>query len=637
MDATALNFHDNSGGREDQSGMMNYNIITGSFTNTDYGELPCLEDSTATDKSDSVGTSPSTGNEMTVQRSWTATEKSGNIITNASLGNKFSAEKVSMPVTTNRAVGKKTRKTAALLECDECKATFRLPQDLIKHKKLHAGEQLYQCHICGRMYTRRDNMRLHMRIHVKERPFSCTQCGETFRYRPNLTRHKHIKHGLPKAYSLSPSRSATSRERIERSILTGLLPNYNVYAQRGATDMQGMTSMIDTMQSTSQSSSTSALLDSVHFRPTVSQPSNSPTGGIPQHVANNQSMPVIGQVYSLSETQQQQSPATTVTSAIVSTATTASKFSVRSDLNHLIKSGHHQGKPMSSNSRSSESVPFSHNQNAFERRNPETESSGSGGEGADAFTVHWKRVENRGTTQEGLIQQNLESDTNTTSWCVTGEVPTKNSSPAVAHNYITSSTNQSLNSEQIVTEFSNTDKSDNKPINTSIKEEDRDEEEITMVTASTHDEPSERDEQRGQDKSPSRLTIPRINLKIGDRNLASSVSRRKQMLPLRLSMGKPSTGIAKAMPFRHENTGDLNRPVSLDETAEAGADAACESCDRFREFLCQHCEISFPDLSTFMIHRGCHGRDSPFQCNACGYCCKDRVEFNAHIIKGHFM
>ncbi|XP_071943178.1 uncharacterized protein [Antedon mediterranea] len=54
-------------------------------------------------------------------------------------------------------------------------------------------------------------------------------------------------------------------------------------------------------------------------------------------------------------------------------------------------------------------------------------------------------------------------------------------------------------------------------------------------------------------------------------------------------------------------------------------------------FKCVHCQIIFLDHVMYTIHMGCHGFREPFECNICGYKCKDRYEFASHLARGkHF-
>ncbi|XP_070544361.1 uncharacterized protein [Ptychodera flava] len=563
-------------------------------SNMDYGELPCLEDGTATDKSDSVGTSPIMG-----------------------IPDRMEYRVYESPRKTQT---RRTKKAMTMLHCDECKATFRLPQDLLKHKKLHKGEQLFECHICGRTYTRRDNMKLHMRIHIKERPFSCAQCGETFRYRPNLTRHKHIKHGLPKAYSLTPSKTKSSG--IDRSVLTGLLPDYNFYAQHNALTLQntGMPSVAGPTQPVAQRTQPTSI--PIDPRNAGYHRQNNITGVMTHQQTNySPSMPVIGQVYSLNQSQlSTTSPVTTVATTHTSKANVEMKAD---DRNKQMKSQKQQMKSQKQLKSFSESVSSLNTDSDMQVNVQDQEGSGSGGEGInDGFTIHWRVLQSEGVLQNS--QQSPDS-LNRAGTMKTGGVFARDFHEGQSDEAGLQPTLSTDSEESGQRSLQGQDQD-----NALIIHEDREEGVAMEMTENEKDEDKLEETERNV-TSPQRLTIPRIGLKIGNRNLASTFNRRKQMLPLRLSTGRSQL---KTVGMKKDNEQKVVKPSeeSIDET-----ESSCESCQRLKEFRCQYCEISFPDLSTFMIHRGCHGRESAFQCNACGQCCKDRVEFNAHIITGHFM
>ncbi|XP_054711093.1 uncharacterized protein LOC129220688 [Uloborus diversus] len=58
-----------------------------------------------------------------------------------------------------------------------------------------------------------------------------------------------------------------------------------------------------------------------------------------------------------------------------------------------------------------------------------------------------------------------------------------------------------------------------------------------------------------------------------------------------------------------------------------------ESCT----LTCPYCGIIFPDQTLYLLHRSLHSETSPWKCNLCGKSCKDKYDFNSHIIsKGHY-
>ncbi|GIY93486.1 uncharacterized protein CEXT_718251 [Caerostris extrusa] len=52
---------------------------------------------------------------------------------------------------------------------------------------------------------------------------------------------------------------------------------------------------------------------------------------------------------------------------------------------------------------------------------------------------------------------------------------------------------------------------------------------------------------------------------------------------------------------------------------------------------CVYCGINFPDQTLYFLHRSLHSESSPWKCNLCGKTCKDKYDFNSHVIsKGHY-
>lgn len=58
-----------------------------------------------------------------------------------------------------------------------------------------------------------------------------------------------------------------------------------------------------------------------------------------------------------------------------------------------------------------------------------------------------------------------------------------------------------------------------------------------------------------------------------------------------------------------------------------------ESCT----LTCPYCGIIFPDQTLYFLHRSLHSESSPWKCNLCGKTCKDKYDFNSHVIsKNHY-
>lgn len=50
-------------------------------------------------------------------------------------------------------------------------------------------------------------------------------------------------------------------------------------------------------------------------------------------------------------------------------------------------------------------------------------------------------------------------------------------------------------------------------------------------------------------------------------------------------------------------------------------------------YRCQHCNIIFPEYSTYILHRGCHGNNSAFQCHFCQAVFGEKFGFMTHFMQ----
>lgn len=52
-----------------------------------------------------------------------------------------------------------------------------------------------------------------------------------------------------------------------------------------------------------------------------------------------------------------------------------------------------------------------------------------------------------------------------------------------------------------------------------------------------------------------------------------------------------------------------------------------------RLHICRSCNIVFPEYSTFVLHRGCHGNEGPFQCHFCQRRFPEKFGFLTHFMQ----
>lgn len=90
----------------------------------------------------------------------------------------------------------------------------------------------------------------------------------------------------------------------------------------------------------------------------------------------------------------------------------------------------------------------------------------------------------------------------------------------------------------------------------------------------------------------------------------------------------PSTGSANATAaVAFASASALHRQVSVGDVTITPLGGA---------LVCVHCGIVFPDQTLYFLHKGVHSENNPWKCNICGEPCRDKYDFNTHILsKAH--
>ncbi|XP_053567261.1 gastrula zinc finger protein XlCGF8.2DB isoform X1 [Bombina bombina] len=79
--------------------------------------------------------------------------------------------------------------------CSDCGKCFLKKSHLLKHLKIHRGENPFSCPICGKFFNHKRNLVAHQKIHTGEKGFSCSNCGKCFNQKSNLITHQKIHTG----------------------------------------------------------------------------------------------------------------------------------------------------------------------------------------------------------------------------------------------------------------------------------------------------------------------------------------------------------------------------------------------------------------------------------------------------------
>ncbi|XP_053567649.1 gastrula zinc finger protein XlCGF48.2-like [Bombina bombina] len=86
--------------------------------------------------------------------------------------------------------------------CSECGKCFTTKSSLIRHQKVHTGEQTFSCPDCEKCFSLKSHLIAHQKIHTKERGFLCSDCEKCFTTKSSLIRHQKI-HKVEKEFLCS--------------------------------------------------------------------------------------------------------------------------------------------------------------------------------------------------------------------------------------------------------------------------------------------------------------------------------------------------------------------------------------------------------------------------------------------------
>lgn len=100
--------------------------------------------------------------------------------------------------------------------CEECGKGFRTSTLLKTHKKSHMKDMPREnvCPVCDRSFFSALSLKHHKMKHTKEKPYKCEECGFSFRWPNNLTRHRKL-HLRDKALNESTSPKTESVAVLE--------------------------------------------------------------------------------------------------------------------------------------------------------------------------------------------------------------------------------------------------------------------------------------------------------------------------------------------------------------------------------------------------------------------------------------
>ncbi|UYV60384.1 ZNF236 [Cordylochernes scorpioides] len=79
--------------------------------------------------------------------------------------------------------------------CMHCPKTFKKPNDLVRHTRIHTGERPYTCEMCHKSFTVKSTLDSHRNTHTGAKNFTCHVCASPFATKGSLKVHMRLHTG----------------------------------------------------------------------------------------------------------------------------------------------------------------------------------------------------------------------------------------------------------------------------------------------------------------------------------------------------------------------------------------------------------------------------------------------------------
>ncbi|XP_055599473.1 zinc finger protein ZFP2-like [Uranotaenia lowii] len=83
-----------------------------------------------------------------------------------------------------------TAEKVPAFECPICRCSFKTPNYLEIHSRVHTGEKPFQCEFCSKQFAHSSGYKRHLLTHSAIKPYACRICGREFSNQPNLAIHE---------------------------------------------------------------------------------------------------------------------------------------------------------------------------------------------------------------------------------------------------------------------------------------------------------------------------------------------------------------------------------------------------------------------------------------------------------------
>ncbi|PRD30181.1 UNVERIFIED_CONTAM: zinc finger protein [Trichonephila clavipes] len=506
--------------------------------------------------------------------------------------------------------------------CDVCYLRFPTYANMRRHQLyMHQGIRTFECQTCGKRFLRKEQFLEHMMMHSKPRPYQCNFCTDTFSFRGQLRTHINAEHAalLDKNCHVCDFKASSPNTLKQHYIVYHLKQNMEVVSndrphdlihrvpvhpnENGAIDLatvsQNFSFMAHYPSFTASTGDANALaagpsdLSRTSKVLSLASPMTNPRNLLAQNTDQNPVVPV----------QEEENRHTCVSSlaastTIVSPPSCQDKSCSRPEIANVVLS---REKVRIKPEPPELAVDDSQNSNVQPTSTMDLSTT-------DVVETTCVTSNEAGTSdtpcRRKVHKHSCTDDTGSESRC----------SPP-NRQCVESQTAPQTNMKTVHTcRF--------RPYETSVGQRCREYARHTCLAHRRHQERRQRYSDSDADRSAQNEHSDEERKVFYSRATSTNLLGPNDMRYAPVNIPVPNDGTTDTQ----GETDYYNRKSTL-------TIASIQSCT----LTCVFCGIIFPDQTLYLLHRSLHSEASPWKCNLCGKTCKDKYDFNSHVIsKGHY-
>lgn len=484
------------------------------------------------------------------------------------------------------------QKIHKLYQCDVCQMKFSHAANMRRHRMRHTGFKPFECRVCLKRFFRKDHLMEHMITHSKQLPFQCPMCDKSFNRQVYFKAHLQADHwNLPgdKVCHLCGHKAATIKGAKLHYTTRHARAANTVNSSSPANSARALADAAELSQNLLQNTVTRSSLMSARLErgPTLlNRDTSSPNGA--DGNSDGDASSCFASLASLAAGAESMAGTVSSSQLLMHNSPQSSSTLLNDALSRLVMPSLSLGgaTPRDLNGLTPSNYCDLVSASGLGPGSIAQPSSTSSSPSSSRSRVLTPSRSNRLLTSAVSVRGRRNSGRGVTS------------GPGFAH--------QDTNSLAIKTEPPDEESSDG-----------TEGEERSILP--DKEGPRSPDHPDAQARAPSRTAG---SSSTSSRSHSETCSPNSTLDVVRMAANGSPTMVAA-----FASASALHRQVSVGDVTITPLGAA---------LACVHCGIVFPDQTLYFLHKGVHSENNPWKCNICGEPCRDKYDFNTHILsKAH--